>query len=153
MTAQRPVVSGEVFDHTLWGDFDEPGPAPRAAVVPYSPAPAPAVPPGMAVVIDADGRPRYVPSSFVAPQPLAQPDVVAQRMRAVLPAGLGVLAVGGGAWLVLAGLAMATRALVSLAIVAVGGTVVLLLAKSAGGIHVSNVRLGDGANFQAGTQR
>lgn len=149
----RPV-SDEVFDHTLWDDFDQPSPVKAASVVPYSPAPAPAIPPGMEVVIDADGRPRYVPSSSVAPITFQQPDVKSQRMLGCGVMAFGVLAGAGvaeaGSYLLFAGMALATHALIGLAAIVVSGAVSLVAVKAMGGVRISNFHQGDGATFRVG---
>jgi hypothetical protein len=145
----RPVSSGEVFDHTLYGDFDQPQ---RAAVVqPYTPPVPVVIPPGMDVVIDADGRPRYVPSSSVAPAVVPQQDVRSQRMI-----GCGVMAFGvgvgagvaeAGSYLFFAGLSLATHAIIGLAAVFVCGAVALVVVRSSGGVHIGHFHQGDGASF------
>jgi hypothetical protein len=158
MTTNEPRLrvaqpSDSAFATDLYADF-QPGPAKGAELEPYRPPAAPVVAPTIPTVVQQPGQqPYYAHVPAVIP---AGPDIKSQRMM-----GCGVMAFGigagaglaeAGSYLFFAGMSLATHAIVGVAAVVVSGAICLLLVKSAAGVRVGHLSVGDGANVQIGSR-
>ena len=119
--------------------------------VPYAPPGVPAVVPPNARVVHVPGQ---LPVYAYQPQPLPPYDPLPQRMYGCGVMGFcilsGVALVEAGSYLMFAGMALATHALVGVAAVFVSGTVALVAVRLGGGIRIKNFHQGDGSIFRTG---
>jgi hypothetical protein len=118
---------------------------------PYTPPAAPALVPPTARVVSVPG---HAPYYAYQPAPLPPYDPLPQRMYGCGVMAFGILAGAGiaeaGSYLMFAGMALATHALIGVAAIVVGGAVALVVVKSAGGVRIQNFHQGDNSSFQAG---
>ena len=126
-------------------------PTDRAELAPYrASAVSPAVPPAARVMAIPGQTPYYA----YQPAPLPAYDPLPQRMMGCGVMAFGILAGAGvceaGSYLLFAGMALATHALIGVAAIVVSGTVALVVVKSMGGVRIKNFHQGDHSTFQAG---
>ena len=120
--------------------------------------PAPSAPPGIPALVPPGARvvhiPGHPPVYAYQPQPLPPYDPLPQRMYGCGVMGFcilsGVALVEAGSYLMFAGMALATHALIGVAAIVVSGAVALVAVKLGGGVRIKDFHQGDGSTFQAG---
>lgn len=139
----------EVFD---WADH-WPEDTARSVPAVYQPQPLAQVPHNVRV-IDVPGQQPYY---AYQPAPAPAYDPLPQRMY-----GCGVMALGVGiggsllevaSWVFFKGLDMAEHAVVAISIAVALAAVAIVALKVAGGVRISNVKMGDNSSFQVGGRR
>lgn len=144
---------GELYDWTADPVFAA-ATAPANLPAPYAPGHMPAMVPPTARVVSVPGQ---VPYYAYQPAPLPPYDPLPQRMYGCGVMAFGILAGAGiaeaGSYLMFAGMALATHALVGVAAVFVSGTVALVAVRLGGGTRIQNFHQGDHSTFQVGGKR
>jgi hypothetical protein len=142
--------SEEVFD---WAAYEDPQPTSTPAV--YTPQPLIPAPARVRVLHDANGIAYYQPDP--EPQPLPAYDPLPARMHGCGFMGFcwcaGLALVECGSWVFFKGLSMAEHAVVAISIAVALAAVAIVALKVAGGIRISNVKIGDNSSFSIGGRR
>jgi hypothetical protein len=116
----------------------------------YAPAPVPQIPPNVRVMAVPGQQPYYA----YQPAPPPPYDPLPQRMMGCGVMAFGILAGAGvaeaGSYLLFAGMALATHALIGVAAIFVSGAIALVVVRSTGGVRISNFHQGDNSSFRAG---
>jgi hypothetical protein len=98
--------------------------------------------------------PGQAPYYAYQPAPAPAFDPLPQRMVGCGVMAFGILAGAGvaeaGSYLMFAGMALATHALIGVAAIVVSGTVSLVAIRFMGGTRITNFQQGDNSTFQSG---
>lgn len=141
----------EVFN---WADYEQPQPAAHAelAVRPVHLAQVAPSAPLPEVRYDLHGQPQYayIPA---AQQPY---DPLPARMYGCGVMGFGILSgvalVEVASYVMFAGMATATHAVIGIAAAFVSGSVAVIVVRLTGGVTIKNFHQGDGSTFSAGNR-
>lgn len=143
----------EVFN---WADYEQPQSAAGAEVAVRQGTHLPQVVPGAPlpeVRYDLSGQPQYAYIPAVQ-QPY---DPLPARMYGCGVMGFGILSgvalVEVASYVMFAGMATATHAVIGIAAAFVSGSVAVIVVRLAGGVKIGHFHQGDNSTFSAGNQR